>query len=144
MEVVEQKIKDVVAQHSDQIESAVEDKVEQVIKDKADEINAELDKVEDKVESTIEKVGDSIEKKVDELVPEPLKNVLDIAESNLAEVVDGRVFSCSLFGFLLSLRITRKNPKSSPSKSEETSNKVPSQPALNIRIPEIPRSTSPQ
>lgn len=130
MEVIEQKVKDAVAQHADQIESVVEDKVQQVIKDKADEINAE-----------VEKVGDSIEKKVDELVPEPLKNIV---ESNLAEVVDGRVFSCSLFGFLLSLRITRKNPKSSPSKSEETSNKAPSQPVLNIRIPELPRSTSPQ
>lgn len=129
---MEEKIKEVIAQHSDKIESVVEKKVEEVLESKTAEVKAEVDKVEDKIESTLEKTADDIEKKFDQVVPESVKNIV---ESNLAEIVDGRVISCSLFGFLWTLRITRKDSQSSPSKSEETENKPKSQPALNIRVP---------
>lgn len=138
MDSIEGKIKEVVAQHTDQIEAVVENKIEEVLDSKTDEIKSELDKIENKVESAIESIGNDIEKKVDEL-PEPIKNVLELVESNLAEVVDGRVISCSLFGFLWSLRITRKTAGSVPSKSKEIENKSPSQPSLSIRIPGLPQ-----
>ena len=134
MDSIEGKIKEVVAQHSDQIEAVVESKIEEVLDSKTDEIKSELDKIENNVESAIE----TIEKKVDEL-PEPIKNVLELVESNLADVVDGRVISCSLFGFLWSLRITRKTAGSVPSKSKEIENKAKSQPSLSIRIPGLPQ-----
>lgn len=143
MDSIEGKIKEVVAQHTDQIEAVVENKIEEVLDSKTDEIKSELDKIENKVESAIETIGNDIEKKVDEL-PEPIKNVLELVESNLADVVDGRVISCSLFGFLWTLRITRKSPQSSPSKSEESLNKAKSQPSLSIRIPGLPQSSSAQ
>jgi hypothetical protein len=126
-----EKVQEIVSQNSE----AIEKKVEEVMEQKAEEIDKKVDEAEVKLEAVAEKAADEIEKKVDEILdvaPPEVKKVLDIVGSNLVEVVDGRDFSCFCFGFLVSLRITRKDKKSSPSKSEET---------LNIELPPLPQGS---
>lgn len=126
-----EKVQEVLSQNSE----AIEKKVEEVMEQKAEEIDKKVDEAEVKIEAAAEKAADELEKKVDEIMdaaPPEVQKVLDIVASNLVEVVDGRDFSCSCFGFLVSLRITRKDKKSSPSKSEET---------LSIELPPLPQSS---
>lgn len=128
------KVQEVLSQNSE----AIENKVEEVMEQKAEEIDKKVDEAEVKIEAAVEKVADELEKKVDEIVaaaPPEVKKVLDLVESNLVEVVDGREFSCFCGSFLVSLRITRKGKKSSPSKSEET---------LSIELPPLPQSSPPK
>jgi hypothetical protein len=118
MENIVVKVEDLVKEHSDQIHDVVEKK--------ADEI---LDKVEDNVESVLEKIGD----KIDEIIPDEVKKVLDTI------LVDGRVFSCSLFGFLWSLRITRKLRHSPLPKVMDYTNKSVVEPVQNVQQVETPQ-----
>ena len=126
MEVIESKKEEIVEKVIDQIES------------RKDDIVKKIDEAEVKVEETVEKVADDIEKKVEDILdnaPPEVKKVLDALESNIIEAVDGRLVSCSCFGFLWSLRITRKSPETPPSKSEDTQNKEKLPATLSIRTP---------
>lgn len=129
-----EKVQEVISQNSEEIEK----KVEEVMEQKAEELDKKLDEAEVKIEATVEKVAEEVEKKVDEILaaaPPEVKKVVDVVESNIVEVVDGREFSCYCGSFLVSLRISRKDKKSSPSKSEET---------LSIELPPLPQSSPPK
>ena len=124
------------------IEDQVADKVIGQADDIAKKVDNSLEKVEDKVGQTTEVVGEKIEsiiEKVEEISPE-VKKVVDAMESNLAEVVDGREFTCFCSQWKLSLSITRKNKQNPPSKSEETPNKKKPEASLNIRSVGLPQS----
>ena len=110
----------------------IQKKVEEIIESKSEEIQKKADEIEVKIEETVEKVADDIQKKIEDILPDQLEKII---ESNLVEVIDGRVFSCSCFGLLWSLRITRKSPPTLPSKSEETRNTKKPGPPLKIRTP---------
>jgi hypothetical protein len=127
---------------------AVEKKIEEVLESKTEEIDKKVDEAEVKIEETVENVATDIEKKIEDILenasPE-VKKVVDVVESKLIEVIDGRVFSCSCFGFLWSLRIARKSPQTPPSKSEETQNKETpqqvqdTQPKQELNLPTSPQ-----
>lgn len=126
MEIIESKKEEIVEKVIDQIESHKDDIVKKV------------DEAEVKVEETIEKVADDIEKKVEDILdnaPPEVKKVVDTVESKIVEIVDGRLISCSCWGFLWSLRITRKSPQTPPSKSEDSQNKEKLPTTLSIRTP---------
>lgn len=125
------------------VESKKEEIIEKItdqIKDKKDEIVKKADDVLDNSETVVEKSVEEVGKKIEEVA----KPILDLIESNpqIASIIDsvvdqvnGREISCSCWGFLWSLHITRKTHHNLPSKFEETQNKLKSQPALNIRTP---------
>lgn len=127
-EIIESKKEEVIEKITDQIES----KKDEIVK-KADDV---LDSSEVAIEASVEEAGKKIE--------EVAKPVLDLIESNpqvasiidsVVDQVDGRDISCSCWGFLWSLHITRKSPLTPPSKSEDSSRKSKAQPTLNIRTP---------
>ena len=128
MEVIESKKEEAVEKVIDQIESH------------KDEIATKIEETEVKIEESVEKVGkkleDTVSSVVDKLDDNPqVAKVIDSVETIVVDQLDDRNLSCSCFGFLWSLRITRKSPQTPPSKSEETQNKPTPQPTLNIRIP---------
>lgn len=112
MEVIEEKAKEVVEQIEDKVEITVEE-------------------IEKKVEDKVEEVAKKLDEKTD-WIPSEVKTAV---ESKLVEVVDGSAISCSCFGFLWSLRISRKSPPTPPSKSEDSQNTPKPQPTLSIRTP---------
>lgn len=128
---VEETVKDLVEK--------VEDKVEDVVKDLAE-------KVEDKVEDVVKDLAEKVEDKVEELIKKveddhpSVKIAVDAIETKLAEVVDGRVLSCSCWGFLWTLRITRKTPQSSLPKPEDSVSKLAEQPPQSTQQADIPQT----
>lgn len=110
------------------VESKKEEVVEKVleqVESKKEEIAEKVDAVADKAEAAIEKAGDEVGKKV-EAVLDKLDNnpqvakALDILDDVLGDQLNGREISCSCFGWLVALRITRKSQMSAPAKSEAT------------------------
>lgn len=133
---MEQKVVEVIESKKEEV---VEKVVEQ-IESKKEEISKKLDESEIMVEESVEKVGkkldDTVRSVVDKLDDNPqVAKVIDKIEDVIVEQLDGRDISCSCFGFLWSLRITRKNPQNTPSKSADTQNKSKPQPTLSIRTP---------
>lgn len=128
VELVESKKEEVVEKVLDQIEG------------KKEEIGKKLDESEIVVEESVEKVAKKLEDTVSSIVdklddnPEVAK-VIDSVEDVIASQLDGRDISCSCFGFLWSLRITRKSQKKTPSKSEGSQNTQKLPPTLSIRTP---------
>jgi hypothetical protein len=110
------------------VESKKEEVVEKVleqVEEKKEEISEKVDEVVDKAEAAIESAGDAIGKKaeaiLDKLDDNPqVAKALDILDDVIGDQLDGREVSCSCFGWLVALRITRKSQKTPPAKSEET------------------------
>lgn len=123
-------------------EEIIEKVVEQVDEKKVDEA---LDKVEDVIEKTVEEISEKVEKVVEELsakvdLPPEVEKVIDILEDQL----DGREVSCSCFGWLVALRITRKSKQTPPTKSADEQKTVvvlpsPDSPATEQRPPTAPQ-----
>jgi hypothetical protein len=121
------------------IESKKEEVLEQVtvqLEEKKDEIAQKVDEVADKVEATVEKTGEEVGKKLEEAA-KPIADIIDKLDDNpqiakaldivgdvLEEQLNGRELSCSCFGWLVALRISRRNPPPAPSKPEETPQKA--------------------
>jgi hypothetical protein len=128
MEVIESKKEEVVEKVIEQIEN------------RKDDISKKVDETEVKVEETVEKVSKKLEETVSSVVDKlddnpQVAKVIDSVENIIIDQLDNRDLSCSCFGFLWSLRITRKSPQKTPSKSEESQNKSKPQPTLSIRTP---------
>ena len=110
---------------------AVQNKVEEVIESKTEEVIVKVDEVLDNIEKT--EVVIDVPKPVEEIIEkvEKIEVVKDVIE-NVVEVVDGRTFSCSIFGWLLSLHITRKQKTPPQTKSEDIPNKPEVKPSQDI------------
>lgn len=82
--------------------------------DKAgDKVGDAVDKVLDTAEANTQKVASAVEDGVKSVIDKiddnkHVKAVLDEVTKEIAEEVNGREFSCSLFGFQVLLRIARK------------------------------------
>jgi hypothetical protein len=122
------------------VESKKEEVVEKVLEQveaKKEEISEKVDEAADKAEAAIESAGDAIGKKaeaiLDKLDDNPqVAKALDILDDVIGDQLDGREISCSCFGWLVALRITRKSQTSAPAKSEAT---------LNTELPPLAPST---
>ncbi len=150
VEIVESKKDEIAQKVLEQIESKkdeIAEKVLEQIESKKDEIESKvddvMDKTEEKVESAIEDIGKKLEDIVDKLDDNPqVAKVLDIVDDVIGDQLDGREISCSCFGFLWFLRISRKNKPSPPSKSADTLNiTLPTQ-IPNVETKEQPPSNS--
>jgi hypothetical protein len=139
-EVVTEKAVELVEQKAEEVEKKVEETADKVL----DTVQENTQVVADKVEDAIETVTKPITDLIDKLDDNPaVKKVIDGISESIVEQVDGRVFSCSLFGWLFALRITRKTPQSSPTKSEETENKPSSSPPQHEEVKESLPPTPP-
>lgn len=110
----------------------VTEKAVELIESKKEEI---LDKIEevaeqkvDAAETAVEEAASDLGKKLEELAA-PVADLIDKLDDNpqvaaaiesLVTQVDGREVSCSCFGFLFALRITRKSKTTPPAKPEDT------------------------
>lgn len=106
----------------------VEAKVVEQLEEKKEEIAEKVDEVADKTEEAIEKVADEIAKKleepvaaiIDKLDDNPqIAKAIDVVQDVIGDQLDGREISCSCFGWLVALRISRKTQSTLPSKPEE-------------------------
>lgn len=111
------------------------DKIEEVVETKVEEVTVKLDDVLDKVQEVTIEEPKVIEKIVDKLDDVP---VINEAMKNMVEVIDGRAFTCSCWGWLFVLRISRKARNIPPSKSEEKTNTE-----LNVPSPTTPQVAQP-
>jgi hypothetical protein len=116
----------------DAIKEQIEQKVEDVIIDKVEELAAPAadaaDKVADWVETKTEKASEEVAAKVDEAL-KPVTDVIAKLEENpevkkaidaVVAQVDGRMFTCwCCCGFDLTLRISRRVPKTSLAKQPD-------------------------
>lgn len=115
--------------------------MEQVIESKIEEVTVKVDEVLDKIENTEIKVEEP--KFLTDLI-DKIDDIPVVKETieNLVEVVDGRVFTCSCWSWVLTLRITRKNNQPVPPKSEENLNKSEEKPSHDTpqekSLPTIP------
>ena len=121
----------------DAIKEQVEQKIEDIVIGKIDELTAPAvdaaDKIADWVEDKTEKASEEVAEKVDEAL-KPVTDIIAKLEEN-AEVkkaidavvaqVDGRMFTfwCCC-GWDLTLRISRRAPKTSPAKQEDSSSAI--------------------
>lgn len=131
------KVNDIVVQ-------VVEDKSKEVDKIVAERTDSALDtvqantqKVADKVEDLVEKAAKPLTDIIDKLDDDPrVKKALDDVTESVVQQVDGREFSCFCFGLKLLLRITRKTPRPSPSKSAVVDSKLPALPSQHAKVSE--------
>lgn len=134
------------------VESKKEEVVEKVleqVESKKEEIAEKVDAVADKTEAAIESAGDEIGKKVeailDKLDDNPqVAKALDVLDDVLGDQLNGREISCSCFGWLVALRITRKDRQSSPAKSEATPSKELPAPTPSAPVEATVQSKPPQ
>lgn len=139
-EVITTKAIELVESKQEEIEQKVEETADKVL----DNVQENTQEVADKIEDVVEKISKPVADLIDKIDDIPVvKEVLDNITGSLVEQVDGRVFSCSCFGFLWSLRITRNNPQPVPSKSKETENKPSEQPSQDVKVEEQPPSSTP-
>lgn len=121
------------------MDAVVSEKAVELVESKAEEIgdkvgkvvDDELGKVEEKVNHLIKTIEGrlkeveavkKVENIVDKLDDNPaVKKVMDEVSDSVIEQVDGRVVSCGCFGWDLSLRISRKKSRSSPTKPLQSS-----------------------
>jgi len=113
MEVITEKAVELVESKQEEILEKVEEVAEQ-----------QVDAAEKAIEETASEVGKKLED-----VAAPIADIVDKLDDNpqvaaaietLVTAVDGREISCSCFGFLFALRISRKSKRSPPAKPEET------------------------
>lgn len=134
-DAMEKKVEDIVTEKAvELVESKKEEILEKIaeqLEGKKEEIEKKVDEVADKTEETVEKVADDIGKKLEE-VAKPLTDLIDKLDDNpqvatiltgIVTQVDGREITCSCFGWLFALRISRKGTATPPA-STEVSQKV--------------------
>ena len=140
-EIINEKAVELVESKAEEIEKKVEETADKVL----DDIQENTQKVADKVEDVIENVTKPLSDLIDKLDDNPaIKKLMDGISESIVEQVDGRVFSCSLFGWLFALRITRKTPQSSPAKPEviesKQSSSLPQHEEVKESLPTNPPS----
>jgi len=132
VELVEQKV--------EEVEKKVEETADKVL----DTVQENTQAVADKLEDTVEKATKPVTDLIDKLDDDPrVKAVVDGVTDAVADQLDGREFSCGCFGWMFALRIARKNPQPSPSKSEAIDNKLPELPPQREEAKELPQPTPP-
>jgi hypothetical protein len=123
----------------------VEKKVEETTDKVLDTLQESTQTVADKVEDVVEKVVKPLTDVLDKLDDDPrVKAVLDGITESVVEQIDGRVFSCGCFGWMFALRITRKQPQSSPSKEAVLDNKLPELPPQHEEVKESSPPKAPE
>lgn len=139
-ELVTEKAVELIESKSEDVEKKVEETTDKVL----DTVQENTQAVADKVEDVVEKVAKPLTDIIDKLDDNPqVKKVLDGITDSVVAQVDGREFSCSLFGWLFALRITRKSPQPSPSKSEVSESKLPELPPPREAVKESPPANPP-
>jgi hypothetical protein len=141
IEIVESKKDEIANKALEQLESKKEE-----ISEKAEEL---ANKAEQSIETTVEDAGKKIEDTVNSIIDKiddnpQIAKAVDVVENIIGDQLDGREVSCSCFGFLWLLRITRKNNRSAPSKSEESPNKPLPEPTRSAHTSESPQTSSPE
>jgi hypothetical protein len=140
--------KTVVNEVSNAVEQVVP-KVEEMGDKVLDEAQVVLEDTTKTVSDAIEQVIDSnpVVQKVEAIIeshPE-LKDAVDKVEAKLVEVVDGRSFTCGCFGWWLSLKITRQDPRKTPSTQAPSTVTVAPVPDVEVKewsLPKTPVVTS--
>ena len=117
------------------------DKIEEIVESKVEEVTVKLDEVLDKKEEIKIEEPKIVEKIIDKLDDVPIINE---AMQNIVEVVDGRVFSCFCWSWVLTLRITRKTKETPLPKPEENPKKSEEQPSQCTPQEKSPQSNVPQ
>lgn len=130
-DAMESKIEEIVTEKAVELIESKKDeileKVAEQLEEKKEEIEQKVDEVADKAEETIETAAEEISKKLEEAA-KPLTDLIDKLDDNpqiaavlegIVTQVDGREITCSCFGWLFALRISRKRADSPPTKSEE-------------------------
>lgn len=139
-EVVNEKAIELVESKSEEIEKKVEETTDKVL----DTVQENTQEVAEKIEDAIEKVSKPIADLIDKIDDNPaVKEVLENITDSIVEQVDGRVFSCSCFGFLWSLQITRNKKNTPPSKSKDAESKSSESPVQSVEVKEQPSSSTP-
>jgi hypothetical protein len=129
----------------------IEAKVAEQLEEKKEEIAEVADKTEEAVEKVANEIGKKLEEPIaaiiDKLDDNPqIAKALDIVENVIEDQLDGREISCSCFGWLVALRISRKTQATPPSKPEEKLEKItinessPSSQAKEESPPKAPES----
>lgn len=151
----------------EKVTELIETKKEEVLEKAVEAVEGKKEQIEEKVDETLDKVEESIEKASEEFgkkaeeAAKPIADIIDKLDDNpqIAKIIDivgdsivdqltGREISCSCFGWMFALRISRKTTVSAPSKSEETLPKVeltlPSQNSKEVEqsLPTVPQSTA--
>jgi hypothetical protein len=140
---------DVIIEIVESKKDEIADKALEQLESKKEEISEKVDTVLDTTEETIEKTVEDTASKIEETVKNVLDKIddnpqvakaLDAVEDIIGDQLDGREISCSCFGFLWLLRITRKTPQTSPSKPEENLNKssIQSTPSIPVKEEVLP------
>ena len=123
-EVVSEKAIELVEEKKEEIIEAVVEKIE--------EQQEEIEKKVDQAEETIEKAADEAGKQLEEIA-KPITDIIDKLDDNpqiakaldiIGDQFDGREISCSCFGWLFALRISRRNQLTLPSKPEDVLEKI--------------------
>lgn len=139
-EVVSEKAVELVEQKAEEVEKKVEETADKVL----DTVQENTQVVADKIEDAVEKAAKPVVDLIDKLDDDPrVKAVIDNVTDAVVTQIDGREFSCGCFGWMFALRITRKNPQPSPSKSEVSDNKLPELPPQHEEVKEAPQPTPP-
>lgn len=151
-----EKIEEKVAETVEKVEEKAEEKLAELIGkvdskviefadvalDKADVVVAETtEKVSSEIMNAVE--SNVVVQKIEALIDSnpQLKAAVDKLEDELVKQVDGRMFTCWCFGWWLSLKITRQNPKSLPATPSPSTCTPP--PPPSTQVPEWPQSKTP-
>lgn len=133
------------------VESKKDEIIEKVV-EQIEEKKEEIEKKADEAEAVIEKAADEVGKKIEE-VAKPLTDLIDKLDDNpqvakaldiIEDQLDGREISCSCFGWLVALRISRKMKETPPSKPEEIPKSVSSEPSQQTEVKVESPPTAPQ
>lgn len=138
--IVSEKAIELVESKSEEIEKKVEETTDKVL----DTVQENTQEVAEKIEDAVEKATKPIADLIDKIDDNPaVKEVIDNITESIVEQVDGRVFSCSCFGFLWSLQITRNKKDTPPSTQKDAENKSSELPVQNVEVKEQPQSSTP-
>lgn len=115
---------DVVVELVESKKDEVIEKVLEQVEAKKEELSEKVDEVADTAEAAIETAADDLGKKMESIVDKLDDNVhiakaLDVLDDVIGDQLDGREISCSCFGWLVALRMSRKRRTTPPSKSED-------------------------
>lgn len=131
----------------------VESKKDEIIEKVVEQIDEKkVDEVVDKVEEKVEEVAEVVTEKIEE-VAKPLTDIIDKLDDNpqvakvldaIEDQLDGREVSCSCFGWLFALRISRKRKETPPSKSEEIPKSESSESSQHVEVKVESPPTAPQ
>jgi hypothetical protein len=144
-DVITEKAVELVESKQDEIVEKVLEKVEE----KKEEIEKKVDEVADKAEAAIESAAEQVGKKIDNILDKlddnpQIAKAIDVLDDIVGDQLNGREVSCACWGFLWSLRITRKVPQSPPAKSEATPKTELPAPTPSVPAKEESPATVPQ